>query len=714
MPEWHNLRFITIIKAKFVPFFKKLNLFAPLFLKYNLTVNKSIGGNMKSLKIAMFFAAITVFVFPLKSQQLKKEVYFLNNPEIRAEVEKGDIRIGNLTVSPKSLYSASADGKDCGFVIPDGGKFILKIKNKYCIPVCERNAKRWRIENKISDGQLILKKEFLTAYVISVPYNARKKVSEGKINFPEKLKKFLNENPYIDPGMDIEGAKLQGNDIAVAIFETKFGYFYYVFDPDNEEKEQLFYLRKSKYTDVYEMFEIAYQPVDREIYELTGADFSVNHIDLNVINTEKDLVNIHAKLTITANTNLEGLSFDLLNSYYTFRTNTREVSGSRVLRVNTLTVNGKDVEFVHQTQKLLVKLPGEVKKGDRVILEVKLSGDILNRLFGDNFWQLDTFAWYPKAKLKEERATVHIKATVPDNFTVFASGDTKSFNRQDGYKTVETELDFPIQRPLISAGKYFIHKKKALGRSCIVATHGTKKDKNSKRLLNYFFAASDIIERGVNKPYPFKDQYIIETNFDRYFTGPSIIYVGSEIFNPKYETIDDLNLLFINDIARAYFRFRINIPNENEFWISEAFSQYIAAITYTRLFKKRKVAQKKFIKILRKWKRGTELVKSGDSIYLASHLSGKKSKDWYDMIHLYYDKAPLVLHALRLEMQKKYGAQNGDRMFFVWISSILKSFSGKYVNTYDCIRLLNMITRDNWKPFFEKYIFGDRTPELNI
>ncbi len=668
---------------------------------------------MKRLSLFLL-SAVFLIVFSSSAQSLKDKVEQLNNPIVAGKMETNTLTFGNLTLYSQNCYTVKASGQTCGVLIKGDGEFSLTIKDKYCIPVVKRNAERWHIKNRLKKHNLILTKKFNNALILTTNYSLGAETSKADISLPEKLYKFLKVNPYIDPGMDIMGSKLQNNEMTVAIFETPLGYFYYTFDPDNTESEQLSFLRKSKYTDVYEMFEIAYQPVGREVYELTTADFSVDHIDLNVINTEKDLVTINAKLNITVNSHLKGLAFDLLNSYYTFRTNTWEVSGSRVLRVNSLKINGQDTDFIHQTHKLLVKLPENTKKGDKILLEVKLSGDILHRFFGDNFWQLDTYAWYPKAKLKEEHAKIHIKATVPDNFTVFATGDTKSFKKKDGYKTIETELTFPIQRPLISAGKYFIHKKKALGRSCIVATHGTKKDKNSKRLLNYFFAASDIIERGVNKPYPFKDQYIIETNFDRYFTGPSIIYVGSEIFNPKYETIDDLNLLFINDIARAYFRFKLNIPNQNEFWISEAFSQYIAAITYTRLFKKRKVAQKKFIKILRKWKRGAELIKSGDSIYLASHLSGKKSKDWYDMIHLYYDKAPLVLHALRLEMQKKYGAQNGDRMFFVWISSILKSFSGKYVNTYDCIRLLNMITQDDWKPFFDKYIFGDETPKISI
>ncbi|BBB31788.1 hypothetical protein TTHT_0146 [Thermotomaculum hydrothermale] len=668
---------------------------------------------MKRLKQFLMVLIAFFVLFSLKAQTLREQVKSLYSPEVYGKIQSTNFKLGDLTVTSESIFGVKALNKKCGIII-NNGEFKLKIKNKYCIPVVKRNTKRFHISTTNSIGELTITKKFDNAYILTTNDLGATTPLQSDIKLPESLKKFIVENPFIDPAIDFTGAKLQNNDITVAVFETTLGYFYYVFDPDDTESEQLFYLRKSKYIDYYEMYEIAYQPYEREVYELTAPDFSVTHIDLNVVNTQKDLVTIDAKLTITAETTLNGLTFDLVNSYYTLNTNTGRISGSKELKVDSLKINGEDSDYIHYSHKLLVKLPQGAKKGDKIVLYTRLSGDILHRLFGDNFWQLDNYAWYPKAKLKEEHATIHIKATVPDNFTVFASGDTVSFKKKDGYKTIETKLDYPIQRPLISAGKYFIHKKKALGRSCIVATHGTKKDKNSKRLLNYFFAASDIIERGVNKPYPFKDQYIIETNFDRYYTGPSIIYVGSEIFNPKYETIDDLNLLFINDIARAYFRFRLNLPNENEFWISEGFSQYIAAITYTQLFRKRKVAQKKFIRILRKWKRGAELVKSGDSIYLASHLCGKKSKDIYDMVHLYYDKAPLVLHALRLEMQKKYGAQNGDRMFFVWISSILKSFSGRYVNTYDCIRLLNMITRDNWQPFFDKYIFGTETPDINI
>jgi hypothetical protein len=38
----------------------------------------------------------------------------------------------------------------------------------------------------------------------------------------------------------------------------------------------LYYLRKSKYTDLYEKFEIAYQPIDREVFENTLPDLMVN------------------------------------------------------------------------------------------------------------------------------------------------------------------------------------------------------------------------------------------------------------------------------------------------------------------------------------------------------------------------------------------------------------------------------------------------------
>ncbi len=667
-------------------------------------------------RVLIFFFA-TFFLFNESTgfaTTLKTSADSLNNPTIAGKLQKNTVKIGGLTISTPEFYVLKSENKNIGAFAPDEGEFTLTINNQYCIPVCERNAERWHLDKKIKGGTLVIRKRFKKAYFLTTDFNYDYSQQKNTIAFPDSFKEFIKNNELVNPAMDILGAKLESNELAVAVFETVTGFFYYIFDPDRTESEKLFFLRKSKYTALYEKFEVAYQPYGRKVFDIPAPQLTVSRIDIDFKNENKDNATYRVLMEIKLNSDLNGLSLKLIDHFYTFNKNTREVESRRALQVQSLKINGQNADFVHKANRLVVDFGKTIKKGATITCETELKGDILYHPNGDNFWKLGNIAWYPQANLNEERATIHIKAKVYGGYSVFASGNTISLKRKNDSTAIETELNFPVQRPVITAGKYFIHKKNLKNRSCIVATHGTKKKKASKKVLNYFFAASDIMEKAFNKPYPFEQQYIIETNFRAYEEGPSIIFTGKDIFDPKKESDELTNLKFLKKISKAYFRHMINIPDENELWISESFSEYTAALTYMSLFRKRKVAEKKFMKILRLWKRGAELVKSGSSIYLANHLSLRKKKDFYDKLHLLYDKGPYVLHVLRIKMQDKYGKQNGDRMFFIWINSILKSFKGRYVNTYDCIRLLNMITKDDWTPFFERYIFGDETPELNI
>ncbi len=682
-------------------------------VRYN-EKDKKQGGNMKK-RVVFSVLILSLFISTIAfSGNLQETVNAINNSKINGVVKETPIKTGNMEILAGKIYSLNSSGENTGLYIPDEGSFTLIVKDPYSIPVCKRNASNWHIPFEIKGNTLVLKKKFKRAILFTTDFWFKTQKANESRSISPSIEKFIEENEHINPGLDLESAILENNERTVALFETTLGYFYYIFDPDKTASETLYYMRKSKYTDLYEIFEIIFQPFNRKIYEIPESDFTVKHLGIEVTNKDGDEVKIKTNLKIKVNSTLNGLSFKLINNYYTFNRNTKEVSERKTLTVKALKVNGRDSDFVHNSNKLLVKLNKKASMGDEISMEVTLEGNILQHPQGATFWKLGNIAWYPKANLNEEQANLDIKATVPEKFSVFASGNTETVKRNKGRTLIETHLDFPVQRPVICAGRYYIHTKKMEGRKCLIATHGTKKKKASKKLLNYFFAASEILSNGFNKPYPFKDQCIIETDYRKYEEGPSIILIGKKMFDPKNEGSETLNLSFIQKISKAFWGYMINIPDENEKWIAESFSEYTAALTYKNLFKKRKVGEKKFKKILRLWKRGSELVGDRGTIYTANHISRRFKKDTYDKLHLLYDKGPLTLHALRTKMQKKYGKQNGDRMFFIWMSSILKSFKGRYVNTYDCIRLLNMITKDDWTPFFERYVFGDETPEVNF
>ncbi len=659
---------------------------------------------MKLVKILIITFAFSLTT--LYAASLNEQFKLLNSPSVKSGCEQTAFTAGNATVRSDEAFLLNTEG-----IYFKKGELIFKVKDEFAALLSVRNAKSWGIKTASAGKGITLSIKFERGILLSsFPLNLKEKSGAAKI--PEKFVEFLKNNEKVNLAAEILGAQLKNSELQVGIFETTFGYYYLKYDQDDNEESTLHYIRKSKYTGLYQIFEIAYQPIDRKIWEKTVSDFTVTALDIYAENTKKEDGVINTELTLKSNTELKGIPLSLKNQFYTFNKNTREIELKRVLTTDGVEVDGKQAEFIHAGNRLIIKFPQQIGRNEFVKIKVYTKGNVFEHPNGDNFWRFRGWAWYPQAQLKEEKATVKLTVKCPDNFTPFATGNTVSLKKEKGYATLISEYGNFIQRPVIAAGEYFEHSMQFNGRKCIVATHGTKKDRASKKLLKYFFAVSDFLSSGFRKPYPFNEQKIIETNYGfRY--SPSIILVSKDIFDPKNESSEKINLMFVQKVSEAFWDGMILIPDKNENWISKSFSQYTAALAYTSLFKKKKVAEKKFTRILRYWKRGAELAKKGSTIYLASHITSRKKKDSYDKAHMLYDKGPLVLHALRLELRKKYG-RNGEGMFFVWMNSILKSFNQNYVNTYDCIRLLNMITKEDWTPFFEKYVFGDQIPDINI
>jgi predicted metalloprotease with PDZ domain len=121
-----------------------------------------------------------------------------------------------------------------------------------------------------------------------------------------------------------------------------------------------------------------------------------------------------------------------------------------------------------------------------------------------------------------------------------------------------------------------------------------------------------------------------------------------------------------------------------------------------------------FKKIVRHWRSSANRIGKGGSIYLANYLGFYRDQDSIDRIYLLYNKGPLVLHALRQELGKRLGEAKGDQAFFTLLRSFMTNFAYRWGATAHIIGILNQITRDDWQPWFEKYVFGTETPKVKI
>jgi len=80
---------------------------------------------------------------------------------------------------------------------------------------------------------------------------------------------------------------------------------------------------------------------------------------------------------------------------------------------------------------------------------------------------------------------------------------------------------------------------------------------------------------------------------------------------------------------------------------------------------------------------------------------------------LLYGRGPLALHSIRLQLQDKHGETQGDALFFTWLRSYVKNFTFKVAESRHLLTILNQVTKEDWKPFFERYVFGAEEPPID-
>ncbi|RMD60401.1 hypothetical protein D6833_09765 [Candidatus Parcubacteria bacterium] len=289
---------------------------------------------------------------------------------------------------------------------------------------------------------------------------------------------------------------------------------------------------------------------------------------------------------------------------------------------------------------------------------------------------------------------------------------------ENGLAVLKTRIEKPMQFPVVAAGHYHVYDGSHDGLSCTVTSYATGKEKHARRLQNNFFAAATYYASLFGMPYPFDHQDVIEVNSWGFGQAPpGVIFITQEAFSPLQDTLTRIfsggvNERFVHEIAHAYWGHVIKMPNLEEQWLTESFAEYSAAMCIEAMNSNRKKGRKAFAKILNSWKGGVKTMGEGGSIFLANHFSGEQDTDAMDRIHLLYHKGPLVLHAIRLDLRKRFGKEKGDKAFIILLRAFLKNFPYQYGATHHLIGILNQLTKSDWQPWFDRYVFGTEVPPL--
>lgn len=116
--------------------------------------------------------------------------------------------------------------------------------------------------------------------------------------------------------------------------------------------------------------------------------------------------------------------------------------------------------------------------------------------------------------------------------------------------------------------------------------------------------------------------------------------------------------------------------------------------------------------IVKDWVRSAGEIRPGVSLYLADRLAVYDERDVGDLWRR-YGKGPLVLHALRLELQRQKGsAAEGDRHFIAFLRTYVERHRYAWATTRVLVETLNQVAGGDWQPWFERYVYGTEIPRL--
>jgi hypothetical protein len=447
------------------------------------------------------------------------------------------------------------------------------------------------------------------------------------------------------------------------------------------------------------------QPVGRDVRAYARPPFTITALDYHLT---ADGDNVKLDMTETITPRLAGqraFRFNLDTELYV-------VANKPPRRVHIVSVTdeqGKSLSFNHELGNLLVVLPAPATHPFK--LKFVIDGDFLIREEGDNAWQLVNFGWYPSARSwAGNYFTIHSVVKLKKPFVPIAQGTTIARREEGDYNVVENIVDKPITFPIVEGGKYHIVEEKRNDRIIRVASYGMPNDRAAKTLTDLAYGFIDYYEFFLG-PFPWKEFNIIQVNTYGYGQAPDgTMFITNEAFNPIKPPADEdflsaeqffsqgINERFAHEIAHQYWGSAVKMPSQEEQWLTETFAEYSAALLLKN-FKGDAV----YNRLLNRWRAQAKQGAAVAPIPYANRIGGDRGLAFRARTQLLYNKGPVLLAAIHKQI--------GDEKFLTFMKSYTKSFQSKFGTTADVAGLLGVITKQDWKPFFDQYFWGTAMPQ---
>ncbi|HEV2855097.1 MAG TPA: M1 family aminopeptidase [Thermoanaerobaculia bacterium] len=674
----------------------------------------------------LILAIIAVFLGPaaIWAATLAERAATIDAPVPGKELKlSGPLKVGRAEIVPAEgtrVRTLIASGTPCGLVVEGPARLRYRVEDRFSAPVAERNVRRGSSLNTTKAGQGIEIATDLDGAVIwgwgLSPAEETAAAANGSPQM-EWAAKILNGRRFAPPSHSLLAAEANGVDgLRYALLRGRNDLLLLV-DPRAGEESLLRLERATDGTTFREGLwraSLAAQPIGRAWWDRPPADLIVEHERIAIENPAGEQLRIVTRSRLRANRAGTALwQADLVDRIY-------DEGGRRhPVTVRSVRVDGRAADFLHRDGEILVPLGRALAGKETAEVEVTYDGDLAQRPSGHSYWVLGTWPWYPRRDLEGELATVEITVDVPEPWTPFASGEEIARTAEAGRRKLTTRLDKPMQFVVVTAGKYQFVEETQDGVTCRAATYALLKEKAARELITRFFVSRRFFEQLFDEPYPFRDFAMVEIN-DWGFgqAPPGIIFYTKEFYTAPVERrtrvfFQDLNSRYLHEVAHGWWGNVAKMNSAEESWLTEAFADYTAALALWQLRREGRGAYE-FTEIVKDWVKAAGELSPGASLYFTDRLALNNDTDRGDYWRLRYAKGPLVLHALRLELQRQKGSpEEGDRYFIALLRTYLKRHRYGWGTTRGLVETLDQLTGSKWQPWFERYVYGTEIPSLS-
>lgn len=420
------------------------------------------------------------------------------------------------------------------------------------------------------------------------------------------------------------------------------------------------------------------------------------------LSDKNDSIKGSTNIKFMANEDMNEVSFDLV-------TVNNENKGMSVLKTITPLIEKGLIGYKHQNNKLTIKFPKTLHKGDTSFIGVAYAGIPSDGLiisknkfgsrtfFADN-WPNRAHNWIPCKDDPSDKASVEFIITAPEHYQVVANGiQVEETSLKNGNKKTHWKEDAALPTKVMTLGVAdFAVELADMVNGCIPVTSWVFPEDRDKGFYDLEIA-KDILPWFIDYIGPYGYKKLANVQSKTIFGGlenANTIFYSQDIASGDRSREGTI----VHEIAHQWFG---NMATEKSFahlWLSEGFATYFTTLYFENKNGIAKAQQ------LREEDRQQVI---GFSKEDKTPVVNTTEKDYMNLLTPNnYQKGGWVLHMLRTQL--------GDSVFKKIIRKYYATYAGKNADSEDFQIIAEEVSGKNLKAFFKQWLYVAGHPKLDI